>query len=264
MAIRAIRVPLQTLLPAAILLLLVGAATRAEEHFFDSDGVKIRYTDEGEGPPVVLVHGYTAKGDTNWRIPGTIAALKGSYRVITLDNRGHGSSDQPTDSADYGPKMVDDVVRLLDHLKIDKAHIVGYSMGGMITLKMATVAPQRMLSAVVGGMGWVKPGAPVPEGASGDRGNAALRACARAFPTLGISREELAAIKLPMVVLIGTKDHLRESRVDPLREVRSDIPVLEIEGANHITCIFRPEFKQAIKDFLDKQPAPAATAAPQK
>jgi len=231
---------------------LVSTVAQSEDRFFDSDGVRIRYTDEGQGPPVVLIHGFTASGDMNWRFPGVVAMLAKNYRVITLDNRGHGKSDKPTEAADYGVKMVDDVLRLLDHLKIEKAHFVGYSMGGMMTMKLAAVAPQRMVAAVVGGMGWTLQGpiAEVREG--GGRGSPSLQACARAFPQLGITREELLAIEVPMVIVIGADDGLLARRVKPLRDARPDIPVVEIAGANHVTCIFRPEFRKAIQEFLDK------------
>ncbi|MGD9648551.1 MAG: alpha/beta fold hydrolase [Pirellulales bacterium] len=240
-------------------LLLPSALARAADQFFDSAGVRIRYTDEGQGPPVVLIHGFTASGDMNWRIPGMVAALAKDYRVITLDNRGHGKSDKPTEATEYGANMADDVLRLLDHLKIEKAHFVGYSMGGMITLKLTAVAPERMLSAVVAGMGWTPLGPIAAEReADGERrGNPSLRACARAFPQLGITREELQAIKVSMIVIIGGDDGLLARRVKPLAEVRPDIPVIEIEGANHLTCVFRPELRQSVREFLDKQVAAA-------
>lgn len=247
----------------SLAVLLLGALPAdAEDKFVESEGVRIRYTDEGEGPPVILIHGFTASGDLNWRIPGTVDQLSKRYRVITLDNRGHGKSDKPTEVEAYGAKMPQDALRVLDALKIEKAHFVGYSMGGMITLKLAATAPERMLSAVVGGMGWIVEGPAFPAGEGSERGNnPALRACGRSFPQLGITRDQLAAIKVPIVVVIGTDDGLLAQRVEPLSEVRPDIPIVKIAGANHVTCIFRPEFRRAIQEFLDKQPKPAAQAA---
>ena len=146
---------------------------------------------------------------------------------------------------------------MLDHLKIDKAHFVGYSMGGMITLKLAATAPGTHAVGRHRRHGLDSRGPSLARGQGSDRGkNPALRACARSFPQLGITRDELAAIKVPMVVVIGSDDGLLARRVEPLSEVRPDIPVVKIEGANHMTCVFRPEFRQAIQDFLDKQPAP--------
>lgn len=239
---------------AFVVALQCATAARADEKFFDSDGVRIRYTDDGQGTPVVLIHGYLANGDTNWRVNGVVKELVKNYRVITLDNRGHGLSDKPTETADYGEKMVQDVVRLLDHLKIEKAHVVGYSMGGMMTLKLAAVAPERMLSGVVGGMGWSPKGQPIAEREGANARNAAVRACARGFPELGVTRQELLAMKVPLTVVIGADDPLKRT-VDPLHKARPDIPVVEIDGANHITCVFRPELRQAIVDCIDKQEA---------
>ncbi len=230
------------------------------EGYFDSAGVSIRYVDTGNpaGPPVLLVHGYMATADLNWRIPGVMRVLTDDYRVIALDNRGHGKSDKPTEVTAYGPKMAEDSVRLLDHLKIPKAHVVGYSMGGMITLYLAAHHPDRMLSAGVTGMGWiVKPA--VPEVKPTQIPNAvtpALKACIRSFPMLGLTRKELADIRVPMRVIIGSADDLYERRVKPLSEVRPDVKVVLIEDANHLNCMFRQEFKDAVKAFLDEQPKP--------
>lgn len=252
----------------ALVAVLLCRAAVAKDGYFDSDGVRIHYTDEGAGPPVVLIHGYTASGDMNWRIPGVINGLVKDYRVITIDNRGHGRSDKPTDAAAYGANMAADVVRLLDHLQIDKAHLAGYSMGGMISLKLCATAPDRVRSAVIGGMGWLQPGPIIEQRLpdAEDEGKAALRACARAFPQLGITREELLAIKTPLIVVVGSNDDLLERRVKPLLEARPDIPLVEVTGANHITCVFRKEWRDAIRQFLDEQtsgkkesPRPAGT-----
>jgi pimeloyl-ACP methyl ester carboxylesterase len=126
----------------------------------------------------------------------------------------------------------------------------------MITMKLTTIAPQRMLSAVVGGMGWIPQGSTVEERKSGGLLGPSLRACAQAFPQLGITKDELMALKVPMVIVIGKDDGLLARRVNPLREVRPDIPVVEIAGASHLTCVFRPEFRKAIQEFLDKQLTP--------
>src|ERR1051325_9135021 len=109
------------------LLIFTIAYAHAEDHFFDSNSVKIRYVVEGKGEPVVLIHGFTASIEANW---GTaIKPLSESYQVIALDCRGHGKSDKPTDPKMYGREMGEDVIRLMDHLHIAKAHVVGYSMG---------------------------------------------------------------------------------------------------------------------------------------
>lgn len=240
----------------AALLLTFTAPLAAEE--FDSAGVKIYYTQQGSGPPVVLVHGYLASGALNWGAPGVAKLLAPDYRLIILDNRGHGKSDKPRSVDQYGEVMAEDVVRLLDHLKIPKAHVVGYSMGGMITLKLLAKHPDRLLSGVVGGMGWREPGPVGDLLATAGESVTDLeprRACLLGFPRLGITRDELTAIKTPMTAVIGADDGLKRG-VDRLSEVRTDVPVVVVPDAGHMTCIFKPEFRDAIKEFLDGQPKP--------
>ena len=95
---------------------------------------------------MVLIHGLYSSADINWRLPGTIKTLAQSHQVISMDLRGHGHSAKPKEESAYGIEMARDVVRLLDHLKIKKAHIVGYSLGGMIAMKLATEHPDRVRS----------------------------------------------------------------------------------------------------------------------
>lgn len=142
---------LKKFLPLLIALSLV----HAEDATFDSAGVKLHYTVEGSGEPVILIHGYAASAVANFGAPGIIKGLTANYKVIALDNRGHGQSEKPHDAAAYGSKMVDDVVRLMDHLKIKKAHLVGYSMGGFITEAMVVEHSNRLLTATLGGAGWM-------------------------------------------------------------------------------------------------------------
>ena len=134
-----------------VVVLAVSTGARAEDKYFDSAGVKIHYTIDGQGPPVVLVHGFTASIQVQWGLPGIITKLKPDYKVIALDNRGHGRSDKPHDPKLYGPESVNDVVRLLDHLKIEKAHVVGYSMGAFMTNYLVATHPSRVLTATLGG-----------------------------------------------------------------------------------------------------------------
>ena len=128
---------------------------------FDSDGVRIHYTVSGQGEPVILIHGLYSNAKMNWDMPSTTAELAKHYQVIALDNRGHGQSEKPEAEGQYGVKMVEDVVRLMDHLHIAKAHVAGYSMGGMIMMKLLTLHPDRVISAVLGGMGWLQTDTPL-------------------------------------------------------------------------------------------------------
>lgn len=130
--------------------------------FFDSNGTKIRYVAAGSGEPVVLIHGWMSDA-TMWGrdINGNpkLTPVEG-FQVIALDCRGHGKSGQPHDSERYGVEMALDVTRLLDHLKIKKAHLVGYSMGSFIAGKIAAMSPERVSSIVFGGQAPLLEGAP--------------------------------------------------------------------------------------------------------
>jgi len=123
----------------------------AQDQFFDSNGVRIRYVDQGSGPPVVLIHGFSGSLETSWVETGVLPNLATDYRVIALDCRGFGQSDKPHDPKSYGIEMGQDVVRLLDHLGIPRAHIVGHSMGAGITAQLLTTNPDRFLTATLSG-----------------------------------------------------------------------------------------------------------------
>ena len=99
---------------------------------FHHGDVEIAYLDEGEGEPIVLVHGFASSKNVNWVYPTWVSELrKGGRRVIALDNRGHGDSAKLYDPAQYSiPIMASDVVALMDHLDIERADVMGYSLGG--------------------------------------------------------------------------------------------------------------------------------------
>ena len=145
----------KTWISGTLLLLATSCGLRAEDFFFDSAGVRIHYVVEGKGEPVVLVHGFAVDIASNWAEPGIIKGLADRYQVIAIDNRGHGRSDKPHDPQQYGVNMVSDVTRLLDHLNIQKAHIVGYSMGGNIAGVFLTDHPERVRTAILGATPWV-------------------------------------------------------------------------------------------------------------
>jgi pimeloyl-ACP methyl ester carboxylesterase len=142
----------------ALTLFAVTPCAGANEKSFDSNGVKIAYLDEGKGEVVVLLHGFTLSATDMWvNSPFTktqfLPSLVKNYRVIAPDLRGHGQSDKPHDSKKYGTEMAEDVFRLLDHLKVEKAHVVGYSMGAWVAGNLLVAHPDRLLSATFGGSG---------------------------------------------------------------------------------------------------------------
>ena len=132
----------------AVVLLFIWPASAAEGTF-DSNGVKIRYIDEGQGVPVLLLHGQNASVEASWTSAGVVANLAKDYRVIAFDLRGHGKSDRPHEPSAYGDQIYLDALRLLDHLHIQKAHFVGYSLGGILSAKLLTTNPERFISATM-------------------------------------------------------------------------------------------------------------------
>ena len=237
-----------------------GCALAAEKpavQTFDSNGTKIAYVVEGQGEPVVLIHGWLSSAAINWALPGTSTLLAKNYQVIALDVRGHGQSDKPTREEAYGPELVEDVVRLLDHLKIKKAHVVGYSMGGIIAGYYIVKHPDRVLSGTLGGMGWLKTGDVGQWGfaqiGKNDRNPKAVAVCGRSLAKLALTEEQIKSIQVPVTVLVGDQDDLiKKLYVVPLEKVRKDWPVVEIKDANHITCILKPQFREEIAAWLKK------------
>jgi len=127
---------------------------RSPGQYFDSNGVPIFYSERGSGEPVILLHGLGVNGDLNFRRPGIARKLAKHYRVIMMDARAHGRSGKPHERERYGMECIDDVRRLMDHLEIERAHLAGYSMGGLYTIKFMTVYPERLITAAPCANGW--------------------------------------------------------------------------------------------------------------
>jgi pimeloyl-ACP methyl ester carboxylesterase len=244
-------------LVSSVALTIPGRAFGGDEaRAFDSKGVSIRYTVQGSGEPVVLIHGLFANTQINWGAPGTLKALAKNYQVIALDVRGHGGSGKPKEESAYGIELEEDVVRLLDHLHVKQAHVVGYSMGGMIAMKLLTRHPERVKSAVLGGMGWLREGSALQNvwGRARDHAGAATpAACVRSLGALAVTREEVQAIRVPVTVIVGDRDPVRQLYVVPLQGIRPDWPVQIVPDAGHLNCIIRPRFKEGIQKWLEQQ-----------
>jgi len=276
------------LLAAGVLPALASDPLAPGDHTFDSNGVELRYSVSGQGQPVVLLHGFTASVETNWGAPGILGRLAEGFQVIALDQRGHGQSGKPHEPAAYGDQMVQDVIRLLDHLGLEKAHVVGYSMGGFITLKLVTTAPERLLSAVLGGAGWRPPpegGDPTMEALAVSLENGegigpllealtpagqtmseeqkrfanqtvlasndplALAAVIRGMGALDVPEMALGKIAVPILAVVGAIDPLAAG-VDALAERLPTLRVEKIDGADHMTAIASPLLREAIWEFL--------------
>jgi pimeloyl-ACP methyl ester carboxylesterase len=134
---------------ALLCALLSISSALADDRFFDSNGVRIHYVEQGSGKPIVLLHG-SRTTHRYWIVSRVMQNLAQDYRVIAFDARGSAKSDKPHDVKAYGREMGLDVIRLLDHLGIRKAHIVGYSMGAHVTAQLLTSHPERFITATLG------------------------------------------------------------------------------------------------------------------
>lgn len=230
-------------------------ADELQSRSFDAQGVKIHYLTQGQGEPVILIHGLHASAALNWKLPGVMDELAKEHRVIALDLRGHGQSDKPDDEDAYGLQLVDDVVLLMDHLKIKKAHVVGYSLGGMVTMKLMCRHPERVLSALIGGMGWLREGSALQkfwERLPDRDGARTPSALVRNIGALALSEKELKSIRVPVEVLVGDRDPAKFLYVQPLQQVRDDWPAIEIPDAGHITCVVKPAFREEVAKWVRK------------
>lgn len=257
-------------------LALASAAWAAVEGvhgtFTASDGVKIHYLEAGKGSPVVLIHGYTGTAEGNWFSNGVAEALAKNHRVVAIDCRGHGKSEKPTDPAKYGPQMAKDVLEMMDHLKIDKAHVHGYSMGGFIVTQLLTMKPERFITASYGGSGVPEveekyksevpsdePG-PDPQEAEAsaklrtnpDRNDQAL-AAVRQYPWKQGERGviDLSKIRIPVLAINGQFDGPNAKTHRMKRELANFIAVV-LPGKSHLTAIMAGYIPQQYIDSLVK------------
>jgi pimeloyl-ACP methyl ester carboxylesterase len=246
---------------AGAMLAYQGSAVTADDlksEFFVAKGVKIHYLVAGRGEPVVLIHGLHASANINWKINGVIAELANDRRVVAIDLPGHGRSDKPEGKEAYGIQLVEDVVLLLDHLNIERAHVVGYSMGGMTAMKLAATHPERVRSVLLGGMGWFREGSALQDfwGRREPRENSRVPAAfLEGMPQLALSTDELKSIQQPIKVVIGQDDPVKRMYVTPLLRVRDDIPIVEIPDAGHINCVAKPQFRAEIAGWIRSRSA---------
>jgi pimeloyl-ACP methyl ester carboxylesterase len=119
--------------------------------FVENHGVKIYFEVRGQGHPIALLHGFTSNFQL-WELAGYVSGLERSYRVILIDQRGHGQSDKPHDAEAYSlDKRLGDVIIVLDHLGVEQVSLFGYSMGGWLAFALAAYFPERVASLVIGG-----------------------------------------------------------------------------------------------------------------
>ena len=246
---------------------------------FRNGDVEIAYLDEGQGEPTVLVHGFASTKEVNWVHPGWVTTLtRAGRRVIALDNRGHGASSKLYDPAIYhSATMADDVRALLDHLNIERADVMGYSMGARITAFLILSHAARVRSAIFGGLGIrLVEGVGLPESIA-DALEAlslddvrdptgrmfrifaeqtksdlrALAACIRGSRQT-LSASQVASIRVPVLVAVGTRDQVAGSA----RELAALIPgarALDISDRDHMLAVGDKVFKEGVIDFLNQR-----------
>lgn len=247
---------------------------------FENQGVEIDFLDEGEGEPIVLVHGFASTKEVNWVQPGWFETLKAAgRRVIALDNRGHGQSGKLYDPAVYhSVVMAEDVRALLDHLDLTRADVMGYSMGARIAAFLALKNPLRVRSAILGGLGFkLTEGVGLPETialaleapslldvsdpmgrmfrAFADQTKSdlkALAACIRGSRQT-MARDVVGTIGMPVLIAVGTADQIAGS-ASALAALIPGARSLDIPGRDHMLAVGDKVFKNGVLEFLRGRP----------
>jgi pimeloyl-ACP methyl ester carboxylesterase len=242
--------------------------------------VEIAYLDEGQGDPIILIHGFASSKEVNWVQPSWFTTLKGAgRRVIALDNRGHGQSAKLYDPADYHTtKMASDAKALMAHLGISQADVMGYSMGSRVTAFLALESPELTRSIVLGGLGvHLVEGVGLPESIAdamearsladisdpqgytfrsfADRTGSdrrALAACIRGSRQ-ELTREQVASIRTPTLVAIGTRDLVAGS-AEALVALMPNARALPIPDRDHMVAVGDKVYKAGVLQFLKERP----------
>jgi pimeloyl-ACP methyl ester carboxylesterase len=246
-----------------------------------SDDAEIAYLDAGDdaGEPIVLVHGFASTKETNWLVPGWVDTLtRAGRRAIALDNRGHGESTKLYDPARYhSGVMAEDVRALMDHLGVERADVMGYSMGARIAAFLALGHQGRVRSVILGGLGiWLLEGVGLPDTiaealeapsitqVTDPQGYAfrafaqqtksdlkALAACIRGSRQT-LSREEAARLAAPTLIGVGTKDPIAGSAHE-LAALMPNAVALDIPGRDHMLAVGDKVFKAGVLAFLEER-----------
>ena len=247
---------------------------------FNSDGVEIAFIDEGAGDPVLLIHGFASNVRTNWIDPGWVRLLTGAgRRVVAYDNRGHGESQKLYRLEDYGaPLMAEDARRLLDHLGIARADVMGYSMGARISAFLALAHPSRVRSVVFGGLGinmvrGIAGTGPVAKALEADSIDEVTNPAARTFRAFAeqtksdlkalaacirssrapITAEDVGRLACPVLVAVGTEDVVGGPAAD-LAALIPGAQALDITGRDHMKAVGDKTYKEGVSEFLRRRP----------
>ena len=248
---------------------------------FSSSGVDIAYTEVGEGPPILLIHGFGSNHAVNWQSTNWFDTLtKAGRHIIAMDVRGHGASKKLYRPEDYRPTlMATDAANLLEHLSIKSADVMGYSMGGRIAAVLAIEHQNKVATLIIGGMGMgivegiggeeeivAALGAPSVEQAVGQTGIAyrkfaeqtssdrrALAACIIGQREV-VPAEKLRSIRAPTLIAVGTKDKVAGS-AHRLAALIPGAEVLEIPNRDHMLATGDRTYKAGVLAFLANRSA---------
>lgn len=248
----------------SLLFIWVAQATAAESVFFDANGTKLHYVIAGSGETVLLLHGFSGSADGLYIKPGTFDALvEAGYRVVALDQVGHGKSGKPYDPDRYGMQMVEDIRRLMNQLDVDKIHLAGYSMGAKVANTFRSKYPDRLHSIVLGGYGWPWRSREMSyaEAESGMANRTvlpgndikALAAVSMTMHELTPGKENLRANSVPAFGIIGDKDAVVSSAdFETFSETMAELQVITISGthAGPDGAPYKPRYAQEIIRFL--------------
>jgi pimeloyl-ACP methyl ester carboxylesterase len=241
------------------------------------DGVRIAYETVGSGPSVVLVHGFAASRVQNWKRPGWYETLTDAgYRVVAMDCRGHGDSDKPHESTAYDHAiMAEDVVAVMEAAGAMPAFLMGYSMGGFISMHVLMDHPDMVRKLVIGGVGGSYLGRafgsrdaiadalvatdkstisdPVSKrfrefAEQGGKDRLALAACMRANRR-PFTAAELKQSQRPVLVVCGENDDLT-GPPGPLADAFADGHAVLVPKRDHMTTVGDKIYKEAVLDFF--------------
>lgn len=246
--------------------------------FTTFDGLQLAYETQGDGFPILLIHGFAADSFIQWERAGLSDKLVGAgRRVIMLDLRGHGMSAKPHDAEAYADDAIDkDAIALLDHLSIERCDVMGYSMGSWTTARLVSSHPGRFRAAVLGGIGRMVPSSAAPSG--GNPLAEAMLAPDKSTITSPIGRSfrdyadmtgadktalaafqqarhrgapDLGTISIPVLVITGDNDPLAPNP----QELAAAIPGAKsvVVGGTHLNVVNNPAYHDAVLQFLAAQ-----------
>ena len=245
-----------------------------------ADGVRLAFERFGEGPAVMMVHGFGSSRNQNWKSTGWFGGLAAAgFSLVAMDCRGHGESDKPHDEAAYGhDRMADDVIAVMDAAGLDAPFLLGYSMGGFIGLRLLAAHPKRVARMAMGGVGETylqdhitDPAAraalaealltPDKDAITDPRAKMfrafadqpgkdriALAACMRAMsPHLPLA--VLAALERPVLVVCGSEDDTA-GRPGPLAASLGNAVAVTVPGRDHMSAVGDRNTRRAVIDFF--------------